>query len=109
MPTATYGLAIAMPYWALSDISLCFDLQEIDGRLYTDVGPTAADHPTLLRLAGLPEDAPIDIYLGANVAPLLPGELADLYQGLCVFYTPRHALPGAYYYLVVLLRVGRRP
>ena len=103
MPSPNYGLVIAMPAWAHMDVGLCMDLQDIDGRLYVELGPTVADKATLLKLVGLPEEAPIDIYLGAESVPLPDHEARDLYHGMSVFFVPRHALPGPYYNLVDVL------
>ena len=99
MPSPNYGLVIALPGWAQTDVALCLDLQEVDGRLYVDIGPTAADKDTLLKFAGLPSDALVDIYLGADSVPMPDQGVFDMHHGMCVFFTPRHALPGAYFYL----------
>ena len=103
MPSPSYGLVIALPGWAQTDTALCLDLQEIDGRLYVDLGPTAADRTTLLQFAGLPSDAQVDIYLGAESVPMPDQGVFDMHHGMCIFYTPRHALPGAYFYLADVL------
>ena len=103
MPSPNYGLVIALPAWALTDVGLCIDLQDVDGRLYVDLGPTAADKATLLKFVGLPVDAHIDIYLGAESVPMPDNEVRDLHHGMCIFFVPRHSLPGAYYYLADVL------
>ena len=99
MPSPNYAVVLAMPSWAHTDVCLCFDLQEIDGRLYADIGPTAADRETLLKLVGLQVDAQVDVYLGASPEPLQAHEVVDLFHGNSIFFLPRHELPGAYYYL----------
>ena len=103
MPSPNYGLVVALPAWALTDAGLCIDLQDVDGRLYVDLGPTAADKATLLQFVGLPVDAHIDIYLGAESVPMPDNEVRDLHHGMCLFFVPRHSLPGAYYYLADVL------
>ena len=62
MPSSEFGLVIALPGWATEDVCLCFDLTLVDGRLYADVGPRAAEKTTLLSLVGLTEGAQVDIY-----------------------------------------------
>ena len=99
MPTPNYAVVLAMPAWATTDVCLCFDLQEVDGRLYADIGPTSATRAVLLQLVGLTEEAQVDVYLGASAVPIQDTETVDLLHGHSLFFTPRHELPGAYYYL----------
>ncbi|CAE7343995.1 unnamed protein product [Symbiodinium sp. CCMP2592] len=103
MPSPNYGIVAALPSWTTSDVCLCLDLQEVDGRLYTDLGPTAASHEVLLRLVGLPENAPVDVYLGASAVPIQATETVELDNGCTLFFTPQFALPGAYFFLEDIL------
>ncbi|CAE7717956.1 abcF4 [Symbiodinium sp. CCMP2592] len=103
MPSPHFGLVLATPAWSDADVCLCIDLQEIDGRLYADLGPAHATRATLLQFVGFRAEDPIDVYVGASPDPLPPHEQAELHQGMCLFFTPQHALPGAYYHLADIL------
>eukprot|EP00439_Symbiodinium_sp_Y106_P039769 s602_g4.t2 len=99
----SYGLVLALPAWAEEEVFICLDLLDIDNRLYVESAPSVADRPRLLRLAGLPEQAPIDIYIGESAVPMQMTEEAELFQGLCVFFTPQHDLPGPFFRLAETL------
>ena len=98
-PAQSYGLVMALPVWAEDEVFVCLDLLDVDYRLYVESAPTSADKARLLRLAGLPEQAPVDVYIGESAVPLQPAEEAALFQGLCVFFTPQHDLPGPFFWL----------
>ena len=106
MPSQAFGLVIALPWWS-ADVCLCLDLTAVDGRLYADVGPVTADKATLLRFVGLQPDSWVDIYLGSSAAPLPDDEIAVLLHGTCIFFVPRHELPGPYFHLEEVLLSSR--
>ncbi|CAE6973305.1 unnamed protein product, partial [Symbiodinium sp. CCMP2456] len=98
-PSQSYGLFLALPGWAISELVVCFDLSEVDGRVFADGAPASASKGTLLNIAGLQDDAGYDVYMGASPTPLQDDDEADLWQGLCIFVVPRHTLPGPYFRL----------
>ena len=98
-PTNTYGLLFALPGWAGSEQVACFDLTEVDGRLYADSVPSVTTKEGLLRLASLPPDSAVDIYVGSSVAPLGPAEEVALPSGVCIFFIHNFELPGPYLWL----------
>ena len=87
-PAQSYGLVMALPVWAEDEVFVCLDLLDVDYRLYVESAPTSADKARLLRLAGLPEQAPVDVYIGESAVPLQPAEEAALFQGLCFLHAP---------------------
>ena len=91
------GLLFALPGWAGSEHVACFDLTEVDGRLYADNVPVAATKDVLLRLAALPPDSAVDIYVGSSVAPIGPDEVAELNSLVCLFFIHNFELPGPYF------------
>ena len=102
MPSRDYGLVIALPGWA-ADVCVCLDLTAIDGRLFADIGPVAATRQQLLSLADLLPTAQVDVYIGTDAVPMPDNEAVALVHGTCIFYVPRHELPGPYYHIADVL------
>ena len=95
----TYGLLFALPGWAGSEQVACFDLTEVDGRLFADNVPLVTNKLALLRLAALPPDSAVDVYIGSSAVPVGPDEEVELRQWTCLFFVPSFDLPGPYFWL----------
>ena len=98
-PSNTYCLLFALPGWAASEHVACFDLSEVDGRVYAENVPLVASRRALLRLAALPPDSAVDIYIGSSAVPVEAEGEFDLQQWTCLFFVPSFELPGPYFWL----------
>ena len=103
-PSDEFGLVIALPGWALHECAVCYDLTEIDGRLFVAIAPVSATREELLNLAALSPGHEVDVYVGNSVEPLLEQTVADIRPGVCIFFIPRFELPGPYYRLAHTLQ-----
>ena len=98
-PSQGYGLFATLPAWATSEMVVCFDLVEVDNRLFVTSAPGVATRGTLLDLAGLHQHELYDLYVGESPHPMGPADETDLHRGLCLFVVGRHSLPGPYFRL----------
>ncbi|CAE7763718.1 ANK3 [Symbiodinium sp. CCMP2592] len=103
-PSDAFGLLISLPGWPGSECVACYDLTECDGRLFTDSAPSSATKATLKRLAAVPENARVDVYVGTSAVPLGEDEEAAIIAGVCIFFVPQYTLPGPYFWLPDMLR-----
>ena len=98
-PAQGYGLLLALPAWAVHDTIICVDSTCIDERLFATGAPTVATREGLLDLASLAPHDHFEVYVGESHVPMQAREEADMRLGLCIFFTPRHVLPGPFFWL----------
>ncbi|CAE7664952.1 unnamed protein product [Symbiodinium sp. CCMP2592] len=92
-PADAHLILFSLPGWANEERLACFDLTEVDGRLYADLVPYSASKSLILRLAGLSEGPAVDVYVGSSPAAMLPDEEVELQVGgpsMCVVHDSGH-------------------
>ncbi|CAE7876696.1 unnamed protein product [Symbiodinium microadriaticum] len=98
-PAQGFGVLLALPVWTSPEVFICFSLLDIDDRLFTAPVPAVVSRERLLEIAALMPAEHFDVYVGGSPTPMLDEQEADMMRGMCVFFFPRHVLPGPYFNL----------
>ena len=102
------GLSCACLPWAAGACIVCFDVREMDGRIFSLKLPSTMNRESLLLAAGFPLECEADVHLGSSWAPLRRYQIATLAPGIMVTIMPSQGLfrPGASL-PIMLLRTDR--
>ena len=96
-PQPQLGLAlfIALPSWAVSPPTqiavCCLDTSKFDGRVFAAIGPEYVDRQHLLRMAQLPNNLGVAVYLSDDMVPLLDDVFCHVTHGTSVAFVPPEA------------------
>ena len=97
-PHPGLALFIALPSWAASPPTqiavCCFDASKFDGRVFAAIGPDYVDRQHLLRMAQLPHNVGVDVYLGADMVPLPDDVFYHVTHGDSVSFVPPEEAPS---------------
>ena len=86
-PTSNYATILALPDWT-NDTVAVFDLQALTQVVFAVVVPLTATREDLLAMAGLSADLRAEVFVHVDTAALLPGQLANLWSGVTVVFSP---------------------
>ena len=96
-PQPGSALFIALPSWAAlpsTQIAVCcLDTSKFDGRVFAAIGPEYVDRQHLLRMAQLPNNLGVDVYLGGDMVPLPDDVFCHVTHGDSVAFVPPEAAP----------------
>ncbi|CAE7802802.1 unnamed protein product [Symbiodinium sp. CCMP2592] len=80
-PDPHWGTLLALPPWAVGIPVACFDVREIDGRLFALEVPRQATSDLLCRYAGLDDQGTFSVFAYGSRTPLEPREVAEYVPG----------------------------
>ena len=86
-PLLGRALFIALPRWHPMHNIVCFNTQDIDGRLFATPAPAYADKEELACLAQIPDAIECVLYVGLDDLPLQPGVSVHLFPGAQLRFT----------------------
>ena len=91
-PDSSFGVLLASPAWAAAFHFACFDVRDLDGRLFVTEVPVVATRAQLCALADVPDTAAVSVFAYGSLAPLGHDELAPYAAGGTVVFSVRNFL-----------------
>ncbi|CAE7883540.1 hypothetical protein AK812_SmicGene281 [Symbiodinium microadriaticum] len=85
-PQPMQGVCVltANPQWLGLALTVCADLLDVDGRIFSVTMPDYVGRWTVLSLVDLPPQASLDVFIGLDEEPLPNGVQAHLFPGITV-------------------------
>ena len=93
--TPCWATFVAVPFWAITEVVVCIDARQIDGRVFALCLSGATDRRMLLRAAGVDTDD-ADVYTPYDALPARDDVVIPLAAGICVSIVPRTATPSPF-------------
>ena len=88
-PVEGLAILLAGPSWDPAGVLICIDCTKVDGRIFSLDVPARLTFNDILRLALLPSDAEVDVYVTLQQGPLDPEQYVSFQTGHLVQIVPR--------------------
>ena len=87
-PDCRFAVVLSQPEWDPNPVIL-IDSSRVNSRVFCASARPRMSREALLGLIGIPADAAINVFVQDLLWALAPGQIAELYSGMTIFFCPR--------------------